>query len=276
MPIFRAAAQMYTLRNVASRDFAGACRRLAEVGYQGAELTDMRGQLSAAALKTLGLECGLTWLSVHVDLQEMESNLSAIIDFYLAAGISTLVCPWISPQRRNTLEDWHNISKSLSDISERLQQAGMTLAYHHHDFEFLKIAVPDAPSTTTVTPGSISQRPADAATCGMDIILQATDLANVKIELDTYWLYYVGLNPADYIHHLANRLALLHCKDMGMGENREFSTLGSGRLNWTQILSEAKFAGLEWLIVEQDDCYGHDPFACLARSVDYLRRLNMV
>lgn len=39
------AAQMYTLRHVASQDFAGACRRLAEMGYQGAELTDMRGQL---------------------------------------------------------------------------------------------------------------------------------------------------------------------------------------------------------------------------------------
>lgn len=273
MPVFRAAAQMYTLRHVASQDFAGACRRLAEMGYQGAELTDMRGQLSAAALKKLGLDRSLTWLSVHVNLQEMESNLSAIMDYYLAAGISTLVCPWISPQRRSTLADWHNISKSLCDISERLQPAGMTLAYHHHDFEFLQVADPATNATAT---GNISRQPAGAATCGMDIILQATDRANVKIELDTYWLYYVGLNPADYIHHLSDRLALLHCKDMGTGENREFSPVGSGRLNWTHILSTAKSAGLEWLIVEQDNCYRQDPFACLARSVDYLRRLNMV
>lgn len=273
MPVFRAAAQMYTLRNVAGQDFGGTCRRLSAMGYQGAELIDMRAKLSPAALNKMGQDCGLTWLSVHVPLEEMETDLSAIMDYYCAAGITTLVCPWINAQRRKTFDDWNNISKILCEISAPLQQAGMTLAYHHHDFEFLKVAIPD-PGAITAVPGNLSGRPAGAVTRGMDIILQATELANVKIELDTYWLYNVGLDPAKIIRGFADRLALLHCKDMALGENKEFAPVGSGRLNWTEILSGAKSAGLEWLIVEQDDCYGQDPFDSLAASISYLSRLN--
>ena len=272
MPLFRFAAQMYTLRNIVGQDFTGACRRLAALGFQGAELTDMRGHLSAADLKKLGEDRGLTWLSVHVPLEEMESDLHPIMDYYRQAGVMTLVCPWINEQRRKTFDDWQKIGTILEDISATLRQADMTLAYHHHDFEFLNIPIPDPDAAARV--GNLFGQPGGAVTCGMDIILRATAPANVKIELDTYWLYAVGLSPAEIIRGLAGRLALLHCKDMAMGEGRRFSPVGSGGLNWPEILSGARSAGLEWLIVEQDECYGQDPFGCLAESMGYLRRLN--
>ena len=272
MPLFRFAAQMYTLRNIVGQDFTGACRRLAALGFQGAELTDMRGHLSAADLKKLGQDRGMTWLSVHVPLEEMESELPAIMDYYREAGIATLVCPWLHEQRRKTFDDWHHIGKILGDISTTLRGAGMTLAYHHHDFEFLNVVIPN--SNANAEAGNLIEQPGGAATCGMDIILRITAPADVKIELDTYWLYDVGLSPAEIIRGLAGRLALLHCKDMAMGEGRRFSPVGSGGLNWPEILSGARSAGLEWLIVEQDECYGQDPFGCLAESMGYLRRLN--
>ncbi len=272
MPPFRHAVQMYTLRNVAGQDFAGACRRLAAMGFQGAELTDRRRQLSAANLKKLGQDCGLTWLSVHVPLEEMESDLYPIMDYYRQAGVMTLVCPWINEQRRKTFDDWQKIGTILKDISATLRQADMTLAYHHHDFEFLNIPIPVPDAAARV--GNLFGQPGGAVTCGMDIILRATAPANVKIELDTYWLYFVGLNPAEIIRGVADQLALLHCKDMAMGEGCEFAPVGSGRLDWAQILAGARAAGVEWLIVEQDDCYGQDPFTCLAASISYLRRLN--
>ena len=34
-------------------------------------------------------------------------------------------------------------------------------------------------------------------------------------------------------------------------------------------------AGAEYSFVEQDNCYGEDPFACLKRSHDYLRSIGL-
>ena len=37
------------------------------------------------------------------------------------------------------------------------------------------------------------------------------------------------------------------------------------------VLAEAEAAGTQYLLVEQDDCNGEDPFDCLARSLAYLK-----
>jgi len=35
-------------------------------------------------------------------------------------------------------------------------------------------------------------------------------------------------------------------------------------------------AGTQWGIVEQDDCYGEDPFECLRQSLTYLQKNEKV
>ena len=46
---------------------------------------------------------------------------------------------------------------------------------------------------------------------------------------------------------------------------------GSGNINFAPILSAAEAAGTEYLLVEQDNCYGKDPFEELASSYRYLK-----
>ncbi|MDR2569543.1 MAG: hypothetical protein LBD23_04495 [Oscillospiraceae bacterium] len=41
-----------------------------------------------------------------------------------------------------------------------------------------------------------------------------------------------------------------------------------GNLNWPGIIDAAKFAGVKSAMVEQDDCYGTDPFDCLRTSYE--------
>ena len=42
-------------------------------------------------------------------------------------------------------------------------------------------------------------------------------------------------------------------------------------MNFPAIFYAAEEAGTEYMLVEQDDCYGEDPFDCLKRSYDYLK-----
>ena len=46
--------------------------------------------------------------------------------------------------------------------------------------------------------------------------------------------------------------------------------VGGGNMNFPKIISVAEKCGAEYLLVEQDNCYGENPFDCLKQSYDYL------
>ena len=49
--------------------------------------------------------------------------------------------------------------------------------------------------------------------------------------------------------------------------------VGEGNLNWSSILPALYRTGTEWVVVEQDDCYGEDPYECLRRSYNNMNAL---
>ena len=42
-------------------------------------------------------------------------------------------------------------------------------------------------------------------------------------------------------------------------------------MNFPAVFYAAEQSGVEYMLVEQDDCYGEDPFECLSRSYEYLK-----
>ena len=74
----------------------------------------------------------------------------------------------------------------------------------------------------------------------------------------------------------AGREPLLHLKDMTIGEDRKqlFAEIGEGNLNWPKILKAADESGVEWLLIEQDNCYDRDPFESLAISYRNLKAMG--
>lgn len=52
---------------------------------------------------------------------------------------------------------------------------------------------------------------------------------------------------------------------------QQYAPVGEGNLNWPEILAAAGEMEVDWLCVEQDDCYGADPFEELATSYANLR-----
>jgi len=74
----------------------------------------------------------------------------------------------------------------------------------------------------------------------------------------------------------AGREPLCHLKDMCITAEREqrFAEIGEGNLNWRAILDAAEHSGVEYLLVEQDQCYGRDPFESLAVSYRNLKAMG--
>jgi sugar phosphate isomerase/epimerase len=57
-------------------------------------------------------------------------------------------------------------------------------------------------------------------------------------------------------------------KDYAFGP--KMAVVGEGNINFDRVFERAEAAGTEYMFVEQDDCYGEDPFECLKRSYAYL------
>ena len=75
---------------------------------------------------------------------------------------------------------------------------------------------------------------------------------------------------------LRGRSECVHLKDLSIvGGKQRMAVLGEGNLNFPKIIAAAECAGAEHLLVEQDDCYGEDPFECLKRSYGYLRAMGL-
>ena len=63
-------------------------------------------------------------------------------------------------------------------------------------------------------------------------------------------------------------MPVIHLKDYAYG--RKMAVIGEGNINFGRVFEKAEAAGTQYMMVEQDDCNGEDPFACLRRSYEYL------
>ena len=89
--------------------------------------------------------------------------------------------------------------------------------------------------------------------------------------LDTYWIQFAGGDPAEWIEKFSGRVPCIHLKDMECENSaQKMAPVGDGNINFKRVLYAAQNANTEYLLVEQDDCYGKDPFECLKRSYQYL------
>ena len=133
----------------------------------------------------------------------------------------------------------------------------MDFSYHNHNHELIKI---------------------QGHKTWLELFYENTDPATVKAEIDVHWITAGGGDPAQWVARYPGRQPLLHLKDFVMGpdgKERRFAEIGEGNLNWPAILSAARQAKVEWYFVEQDLCYGRDPFDSLKISLENLRAMGL-
>lgn len=218
--------QLYTVRDQTERDFAATVRRVAEMGYAGVEFAGY-GNLSAQEMSALLTETGLKAASTHVALRALEQDFERELNYCLAIGCSFLMVPWLGEEWRNP-DGARRLGERLNEFGRRSLEQGVTLGYHNHDFEFA---------------------PTPAGTF-MDLFLTSTDPSLVKLELDTYWAAFAGVDPVALIRQQAERVRLVHLKDMTPA--RTFTEVGDGTLPISSYIQAAVDAGAQWGFVEND------------------------
>ena len=246
-------AQTYTIREYTQTEagFRNAMRQLAQIGYRTVQLSAV-GQIAPQTMREICDENGLTIVLTHTDPERMLVNPEDVIADHDVLGCR-LIGIGSMPPRYRTAEGVRRFAADFMVPAKMMRDAGKRLMYHHHNFEWERI---------------------NSEQNMLDVLLEdfAQDL--MGITLDTYWVQAAGADVCDTITRLAERLDCVHLKDMAVkGFEQRMAAVGEGNLPFGKILKLLQRLGTtRYLLVEQDNCYGENPFDCLSRSYSNLKK----
>ena len=244
----RIALQLYSVRDLCAEDLAGSLATTAALGFEGVELHDLYGH-PAAAVRRLLDENGLVACSRHALLPLIEIEIDELAEELRVLGTDRLVVAWIEPPA--TAADADVVQARILAAAERAAEQGLRLGFHNHDGE---IAVLDDGSSML---GRL-----------LDV-----DGAKLFLELDLGWAWYAGSDPFALLERAGGRAPLVHVKDMRNDGGPVHVPLGDGDVDYGPLLAVSGRAGVEWLILEQDETHGRG-FAAVRDSIAELTRLS--
>ena len=242
--------QLYTVRAEMAKDFDGSLKKIAELGFKEVEFAGYYNR-TPQQIKALLTQLGLDAPSAHIPLADLRNNLTKTIEGAKVMGHRYIVCPFLMPNERKTLDQYKELFATLNKAGAECKKAGIQLAYHNHDFEFTPID------------GKLPY----------DLMLAETDKNLVKMELDLYWIVKANQDPLAYMKKYPDRFALFHVKDLDKTPNRGITEVGHGVIDFKTIFAKAPKGAIKHYLIEQDVCPG-SPFDSLKFSIDYLKKLE--
>lgn len=263
---YKLGLQLYSLNNEMKQDAKGVLKQVASFGYREVETygfnhgnNQFYWGMKPAKFKQLLDDNGLTSSSGHYDIDKFlinnvpkEERIRYVDDCIKGAHIlqqDYIVWPWLDPQLRN-MEKFKVLAATLNEIGEQVKKANLQLLYHNHNFEFIEMD----------------------GKYGYDVILQETDPALVKMELDLYWAIRSGQDPHKLFTRQPGRFVVWHIKDMDKKDPDLHTVVGDGSIDFKKILPEAKLSGLKHIFVEQGNNYVPDALSCVAKSAGYMKK----
>ena len=223
MPI---GVQLYSVRDDMAKDFKGTLKKVKELGYDGVEFAGLFGN-TPEQVKAMCAEIGLNPISAHVPLAEMLADVDKVIADYKAVGCTYIVVPYVTEERRPGGELFLQMVEEIRAIGQKCKEAGLTLLYHNHDFEFKKL---------------------ESGEYGLDYLYANVSSDLLQTELDQCWVKYSGLEPVEYLKKYPERIKMLHIKDdLVIGE--------SGKIDFEAIFKQFYKNGFKDYVVEQEMPY---------------------
>ena len=248
-------AQLYTVRQFTqtAKGVSESLRKVADIGYTAIQMSGF-GAVDPEEVAKMVEGNGLTVASTHTSWDRFTNDLDAVIEEHLLWKCSHPAIGGLPGEYRG-LDGVKRFVDELGPVAEKLAQVGMDFSYHNHNHEFVRYG----------------------DKTWLELLFDQTDPAMLKFEVDVYWVQAGGADPALWVSKCAGREPLLHLKDMAITPEREqrYAEVGEGNLNWPAIMAAADEGGVEWYLVEQDQCYDRDPFESLAISYRNLQAMGL-
>ena len=212
-------------------------KNIAEIGYDGAEIGARHFDLDKPEYYAELLERNhLELPAIHVggdflnrgSVKEQLEGIARTIRFARQLGCNYIYLSGAYAEGK-TDEDYLHEASTYEEIGRRCVEAGLTLCYHNHDWEF-----------------ESEQR-------GMDLLLDHVSPDLMRLVPDVGWIAVAGADSMEFLHRHANRIEALHFKDFKHNQKpRAFTELGTGIVDFKAIYDWAREKNL-WITAEQDE-----------------------
>ena len=244
-------AQMYTVRDFTRTldDFANTLERIADIGYKTVQVSGTcayDGKWLAQQLDKNGLKCVIT----HYSADAIKNDTAAVAALHDEFGCRCVGLGCIPGGLAGGMDDYNSFVAEFKPAAAELSRLGHYFMYHNHDLEFAK---------------------SDDGRIYLERMAEDFTPEEMGFTLDTFWVQAGGGDPAQWIRRLAGRVPCVHFKDLTFNNGKRMAVIGEGNMNFDSIIAAATDAGVQYALVEQDDCYGEDPFDCLKRSYQNLK-----
>jgi sugar phosphate isomerase/epimerase len=220
--------QLYSVRQQAEKDMAGTIAAVAKMGYEGVEFAgyfnhkaeDLRKMLDENKIKCCGTHTQWDTLS--------DANLAATIEFNKILGNPYLIVPMITVRDGDAKAAWLKYAEQFNALVEKVKPHGMHVGYHNHDGDLRRLG----------------------DTTSLDILIGNTK-PDVLMQLDTYWVFAAGADPAVYLKRYPGRTRTTHLKEWA--NDKRIAMVGEGDTKWDELFKVYEtISNIEWYIIEEE------------------------
>ena len=259
---FKLGYQLFSIRDEMAKDPIATLKALKEMGYVDFETYGFDSEklmfygYEAKEFKTILDDLGLSASSGHYGfsdyLGKTDEELKRFVDRCIlgarSIGSRYITWPWIAPEHR-TVDGFKLTASKLNLAGEQVTKAGLGFAYHNHGFEFED----------------------HNGQNGFDIIVNETNPALVKLQMDMYWVMHSsGQTPKELVEKQPGRYVMWHIKDMHK-VSRDYTELGNGSIDYLKVLPDPELSGLEFYFIEQGGNFSESSLKSAAASARYFK-----
>jgi len=243
--------QLYSVRDVAGKDFDGALKQVAEMGFEGVEFAGygkygkdpegLRKLLDSLKLKAAGTHIGAGSFT--------GDNLKKTIDFHKTIGCSFLIVP--GDGRYTHPEKSKEYAEFMTKTAEALKAEGLFTGHHNHTQEFQK---------------------ADGDKTYFDLFAERTS-KDVILQQDMGHTMAANVDPTAIVRKYPGRIKTTHIKNRPAKASGKKPFVGEDNFDWKAYVTACyEVGGTEWFTLEQEEYPdGKTSMECTKISLDGLK-----
>ena len=247
------ALQLYSVRDVAGKDFDAALKQVAEMGFEGVEFAGygkyakdpegLRKLLDSLKLKAAGTHIGAGSFT--------GDSLKKTIEFHKTIGCSFLIVP--GDGRYTDPEKSKEYAEFMNKTAEALKGEGLFTGHHNHTGEFKK---------------------ADGDKTYFDLFAERTS-KDVIIQQDMGHTMAANVDPTAIVKKYPGRIKTTHIKNRPAKSSGKKPFVGEDNFDWKGYITACyEVGGTEWFTLEQEEYPdGKSSMECTKISLDNFKAI---
>ena len=246
--------QTFTIRKEQKKDFLQSYLPLIKMNITDLEIARIDfTRENAIKIKEIIDEYGINPVSIQVKPKYVFFDVDGVVEFCNIVGCKNVVISMLPFKCiLGSESEFYRFVNSLDPITETYAKKGITLAYHHHNWEYIKLS--------------------NGKTRMQELV---SHTSKIKFVHDTYWTARCGIDPVKQIEIFSDRLLGIHLRDLtfkkrGIDVLSVDTSIGDGVIDFSRVLKAASDVGCSYYVIEQKT---KTPYLDIEKSYKYLNSI---